>query len=464
MFTKDAPLRVAVVGAGPAGFYACEGLLRQQEIPVRVDLFDSLPTPYGLVRGGVAPDHPKIKSVSRLFDRTAEREGFRFFGNVCFGKDLLLADLLGCYHQLLFCCGCEGSRWSGIAGEQLAGCSGAAEFVGWYNGHPHHRHHTFDLSQVEAAVVIGNGNVALDVARILAKHPAELRSTDIAAHALQALQQSRLRTIYLVGRRGAAQAAFSNPELRQLGSLEHADLVVDPAQLELDPASQDFLAASGTPTPQRNLEWLQQHAKKPLRGCPRQLVLRFLRSPTAFLGEQRLEGVKLQHNVLAADENQQVRAQGLDVYETLPVQLALLAIGYRGSPLPDLPFDKASGTLVNQQGRVKSPADQGSLPGVYAAGWIKRGPSGVIGTNKVDALETVAAMLNDACQPQPHWASVSTAADAPIQLMREKGIRFVAFSEWQTLDALEIQRGQPDKVREKLVSIPAMIAALEQDG
>ncbi len=453
--TKENPLRVAVIGAGPSGFYASEALLRA-ELSVQVDLYDRLPTPYGLVRGGVAPDHPKIKSVSRLFDRTAERDEFRFFGNVCFGKDLSLADLFLCYHQILICCGCEQSRTLGIEGENLLGCHGASDFVGWYNGHPDHRWHDFPLEQVEAVAVIGNGNVALDVARILAKSTSELATTDIATHALSVLKRSRVRVIYVIGRRGPAQASFSNPELRSLAELSNADLEVDGSYTQLDAAN--LAGLKKEQNPRRNLEWLQQHAKKALVGHQRKVVLRFLCSPQAFLGKNQLEGIRLGHNRLATDGSGTVEA--LDSQEIIPLQLALMAVGYHGQPLADLPFDARSGTLPNLKGRV----EQGNRPlkAVYTAGWIKRGPSGVIGTNKLDAAETVTSMLEDAQQSNCNLPSSAPDQNSPLQLLKKKNIRFITFPEWQKLNTLECQRGQPQKSREKFVSVPEMLTALNK--
>lgn len=453
------PLRVAIFGSGPAGFYATEELLKDDSLQVSVDLFDRLPTPYGLVRGGVAPDHQKIKSVIRLYDRTAGRDGFRFFGNVTFGEDLTLAEVLAHYHQVLFTTGSETDRRMGIPGEDLPGSFPATVFVGWYNGHPDYRHYTFDLSG-ESVAVVGNGNVAMDVTRILAKPISELAKTDIADYALEALRHSNIKTIYLLGRRGPAQAAYTNPEIRELTQIEGCDLVIRPEELELDDLNREFLASVKEPTYRRNVEILTDHISKGEGTSPRQMRARFFVSPIEILGTERVEGLRLERNKLVKDESGTLRARGTGETEEIAVQMVFRSIGYKGVSMPDLPFDERSGIIPNVAGRVTQGAGGPPLPRIYVAGWIKRGPSGVIGTNKADAIGTVKCMRED-------LPALRTAADfrgdyeALPSLLQKKGVRFVTFEDWKHLDQIEVERGTPlGKPREKFYSIESMLEVL----
>lgn len=457
--SRPDPLRVAIFGSGPAGFYATEELLKQSAPPVRVDLFDRLPTPFGLVRGGVAPDHQKIKTVIKLYERTASRPGFRFFGNVTFGKDLLLEDVLAHYHQVIFCTGAETDRRMGIPGEDLPGSYPATQFVGWYNGHPDYRHHRFDLSTATQVAVIGNGNVAMDVARVLAKPVEELATTDIAGYALEALGKSRVREIYLLGRRGPAQAAFTNPEIRELCEIEGVDLVVRPEELELDPASEAFLAAADEPTYRRNVEILRGQISKGEGTQPRKIRARFFVSPVAVLGKERVEGLRLEINRLERDDKGNVKAVGTGKFEEITVQMVFRSIGYKGVAVTGLPFDDRAGVIPNAGGRVLDKPGGAVLPRLYVAGWIKRGPSGVVGTNKPDAIATVNLMLEDA----PALNGIQVKGDDTVaELLRMRGVRFVTFADWRRLDQMEVERGKTKgKPREKFTNIEEMLAALE---
>ncbi|HJQ50479.1 MAG TPA: FAD-dependent oxidoreductase, partial [Gaiellaceae bacterium] len=367
-------MRVAVVGSGPAGFYAA-GALLSADPPAEVDMIERLPTPWGLVRLGVAPDHPKLKSVSRAFERIAEQPGFRFLGNVEFGRDLEHADLVRLYDAVIYAVGAQTDRRLGIPGEDLPGSWAATEFVAWYNGHPDYQELAFDLS-VERVVVIGNGNVALDLARMLALTHDELEPTDATDASIEAIASSPIREIVVVGRRGPSQAAFTTPELQEMGELAGADVVVDASDLE-------GAQPSGT-NAERNVAVLKEFAARKPEGKPRRVVFRFFESPVAILGEERVEGVELVRNELDADE----RAVPTDEHETLQCGLVFRSVGYHGVELPGVPFDARSGIIPNEGGRVE--------PGVYCAGWIKRGPTGVIGTNKKDATETVELLLADA--------------------------------------------------------------------
>ncbi|HKA53910.1 MAG TPA: FAD-dependent oxidoreductase [Candidatus Binatia bacterium] len=452
------PWRVAVFGAGPAGFYAVDELLKHPG--VAVDLFDRLPTPYGLVRGGVAPDHQKIKAVIKQYEKTAARPGFRFFGNVTFGEDLSLDEVLAHYRQVLFTTGAESDRRMGIPGEDLPGSHPATIFVGWYNGHPDYRDLHFDLD-AECAAVIGNGNVAMDVTRILARSVDELAKTDIADYALEALRHSKIKEIYLLGRRGPAQAAFTNPEIRELAELAGADLVVRPEELELDEVNREFLALhAAEQTHQRNVDILRAQVAKGEGSQPRKVRARFFVSPVEVLGKGRVEGLRLEKNRLVKDENGVFKAQGTGVYEEIPCQLVFRSIGYKGHQLSGVPFDERNGIIPNRDGRVIDPATNAPVPRLYVAGWIKRGPSGVIGTNKPDASATVQAMLEDAAR---HAAGdgLSPDPDAIPALLAHKQVRAVTFTDWKRIDQIEIAAGKKrGKPREKLTTIAELLAAV----
>lgn len=452
----DNPLRVAVIGSGPAGFYAAGALLSDKELTVEVDLYDRLPTPFGLVRAGVAPDHPKIKSVTRVYEKTAANERFRFFGNVHVGRDLTHADLQRHYHAVVYSFGAETDRQLGIPGEDLPGSWAATELVAWYNGHPDHCDHEFDLS-CERVAVVGNGNVAIDVARMLVLPREELETTDTADHAIEALASSKVREVVILGRRGPAQAAFTNPELRELGELTDADVIVEP--FELDEHSARSIAGEGDITARRNVEILQELAAREPEGKPKRVVLRFLVSPVAIHGEGRVEQIELVHNRLEHGGEGQPRAQPTDEHETLDVGLVFRSIGYRGVPVEGVPFDEWKGTIPNEEGRVVDPHAQHPIAGVYVAGWIKRGPSGVIGTNKRDAQETVGHLLGDCAEgrlPEPE----RPARAAIEQLVRERSPDHVEYSGWQLIDAAERQAGEPHgRPRVKLTRVADMLDA-----
>jgi ferredoxin/flavodoxin---NADP+ reductase len=428
------PLRIAVVGSGPAGFYAA-GALLGGEMAVEVDMIERLPTPWGLVRLGVAPDHPKIKSVSRAFEKIAERPGFRFLGNVEIGRDLHHSDLVRLYDAVIYAVGAQTDRRMGIPGEDLPGSWPATAFVAWYNGHPDYQDLPFDLD-VERAVVIGNGNVAVDVARMLALTPEELAPTDTTDPAIDAIGSSPLREIVMLGRRGPVQGAFTTPELQELGELAGADVAVDPADLELDPASQAALA--GDTLAQRNVVVLREFAERVPAGKSRTLRLRFCVSPVAIIGEERVEAIEIVHNRLV-EENGRIVPVPTDERETIPCGLVLRSVGYRGVALPEVPFDESRGTIRNDRGRVLDESGA-SVAGVYCTGWIKRGPSGVIGTNKKDATETVELLLEDIAGGglSPGGAS---AGDVD-ELLDERGIARVVYEGWTAIDTHERARGE----------------------
>ena len=463
------PLRIAVVGSGPAGFYAAGHLLADSSERFEVDMFERLPTPWGLVRSGVAPDHPKIKSVTRIYERTAAHPRFRFFGNVTFGVHVSRADLLAHYHAIVYATGSPSDRPLGIPGEHLPGSHAATEFVGWYNGHPDHTDLEVNLLSAERALVIGNGNVALDVARMLVLAPSELAPTDTADHALDVLARSRVREVVVAGRRGPAQAAFTNPELRELGELADADIVVDPEELDSALAIPDAAAADDA-TSRRNVEILRSYASRPPAGRAKRIVLRFLLSPTSLLptgDDGRLSAVELVRNRLVPAPGGGLRAEPTSESETIPAGLVFRAIGYRGIPLPDVPFDERAGTIPHDRGRVLDQASGVPLPGEYVVGWIKRGPSGVIGTNKKDAQETVNAIFADL--PSGDGASGSGGAPAGHvpgsadpgtvdALLRDRQPDLVTYAGWESIDRHERALGEPSgRPRVKLTRLDDLL-------
>jgi ferredoxin--NADP+ reductase len=451
--TGQRPLRVAIVGSGPSGFYAASALLKS-EINVKVDMFDRLPAPYGLVRYGVAPDHAKIKNVINIYKKTAELEGFSFMGNVNVGHDISVVELKKYYDAILFSCGAETDRKLGIPGEDLAGSYTATEFVAWYNGHPDYRDRKFDLSG-EVAVIIGQGNVAMDVCRILCKTVDELKNTDIAQYALDALGKSNIKEVHMVGRRGPVQAAFTPVEIREFGELADCDPVIDPKDLEISEVSQAELDDPKNAQRRKNFEILKTLSSREASGKHKKFVVHFLKSPIELSGDGTLEKVILEKNALSGEAGKQ-KARGTGVKEELKCNILFRSVGYRGRPIDGVPFREDWGTFPNQEGRITE-NDQ-IVPGLYAAGWIKRGPSGVIGTNKPDSEETVAALFADLKKLIPCEQPDSAAI---LNFLSQKGVRVVSFDDWQKIDASEVERGQKiGKPREKYVSVDEMIGAL----
>ena len=458
MSLSPSSLRIAVVGSGPAGFYAAESL--QKSAPgIRIDMFDRLPTPFGLVRGGVAPDHPKIKSVARVFERIASQPGFRFFGNVNVGQDVTAEELRHHYDAVIYAYGAATDRHLGIPGEHLAGSHPATELVAWYNGHPDYAEVRFDLTQ-RAAAVVGIGNVAMDAVRILATAPDELATTDLAQHALEALRDASLTELHILARRGPVQAACTTPELRELGELDGVDVIVDPKDLELDPVSAAHLANEEDRTAHNNLAILRGWAERGSTGAPRRIVFHFCVSPTELLGEHRVSAIRLVRNRLVPDDHGSVQAVATDETKDLPVGLVFRSVGYRGTALPGLPFDARRGVIPNVTGRVVEGIDSATpVRGVYVAGWIKRGPQGVIGTNKSCAAETVDHLLADAVSGRLRAATgTSEEFDA---LVATRGIDVTTWSDWQALDRAEIERGKPaGRPREKIVDVAEMLSVV----
>jgi ferredoxin/flavodoxin---NADP+ reductase len=443
--------RVAIVGAGPAGAFAAACLLRARG-DARIDLFERLPTPWGLLRGGVAPDHQEIKRLEDTFDRQTLRRGCRFFGNVQIGVDVSHAELMEHYSAVVYATGAQTDKSLGVPGEDLPGSRAATEFVGWYNGHPDYRELEFDLS-AERAVVIGNGNVAADVTRMLTLSPAELERTDVADHALEALRESRIREVVVLGRRGPAQAAFTSAELRELGRLDGVDVRVDPADAELDPVSREWLSEDGTFTARKNVELLREFAgRAPRADAARRIELRFLRSPVEIRGNGAVEAVDVCRNEIARGDDGSLRARPVgEEIETIECGLVLRSVGYRAVPLPDVPFEERRFVLPNERGRVHTPDGQ-PLRGVYAVGWIKRGPTGILGTNKRDAEETVSCLVEDLRAnalpkpPKPDREQIDA-------LLAERDLDLVTLDGWRAIDGYELERGQAEeRPRVKLAS------------
>jgi len=443
------PLRIAIVGSGPAGFYAAEQLLSARDVDARVDMFERLPVPWGLVRFGVAPDHPKIKAVTRRYEKTARLDGFRFFGNVEVGRDVNVEELKAHYHAVVYAFGAAGDRKLGIPGEELPGSHSSTEFVAWYNGHPDYCDHEFDLT-ARTAVVVGNGNVALDVARMLALPRETLAQTDVADHALEALAASSVEEVVVLGRRGPAQAAFTTPELIELSELADADVIVDPGDMELDDASARMVEDADAQV-KKKIEVLHGYAASEPHGHERRIVLRFYASPLEIVGAERVEGVRVGRTELVEQEDGSLRAVITEAEETIPAQLVFRSVGYRGVPIEGVPFDERSATIPNDHGRVLDGPGGAQRPGEYVSGWIKRGPSGIIGTNKKDSQDTVDSLLADATAgklPQPAVED----PDAIEALLTERKPDHVTYDHWQAIDEAERSAGEPHgRPRVKLV-------------
>ena len=453
-------LRVAVIGSGPAGFFTVQHLFEAPDLTIECDVFDRLPTPFGLVRLGVAPDHQKIKTVVKVYHKLAADPKFRFFGSVEYGKDVSLTDLRTHYHAIVFTTGAQADRRMNIPGEDLAGSHAATEFVAWYNGHPDYSDHQFDLSH-PTAVVVGVGNVAVDVARILAATVEELQTTDITDYTLEALRNSRVKQIYMLGRRGPAQAAFSNPEISELGELADAEVRTLADELVVDEESQ--AAALENRTLARKLEILRGYAVSGPPVKSRRIILRFLTSPVELLSddEGRVRGVRTVRNELYSDSQGRIRSRPTDEVETIEAGLVLRSVGYKGIPLAELPFLDDRGIVPNDGGRVVDPLTDRALPGIYVSGWIKRGPYGVIGTNKADAKETVANLIAD-LQDSAFLNPCNAEPESMESLLKERGVRYVSYEEWEDIDRLEMAMGMPgQRPRVKFTSRGEIFEALD---
>lgn len=445
------PIHVAIVGAGPSGFYAAEALIRSA-VPVRVDMIERLPTPFGLVRSGVAPDHPKLKQPTMVYERIARMPAFNFLGHVNVGRDVTVAELRATHHAVLFACGAETDRRMGIPGENLIGSHTATEFVGWFNGHPAYRDRMFDLQQ-EVVAIVGQGNVAADVCRILAKPADELRNTDIAEHALDALAHSNVREIHVIGRRGPVQAKFTTKELRELGEIPGCATLVDSADLLLNAESETELIDRNNFNGPSNIELFRAFAgRKPTAG-QRVIRFRFHLSPVALIGDDHVKKLILTRNCLEGPPFAQI-ARPINESVELDCGLVFRSIGYRGVAIPGLPFDDTLGTVPHKAGRVLS--GSATLPGLYVTGWLKRGPTGIIGTNRADSVETVESLLADLSKD---CNEERRGAEALGELLERRRVRVFNYRDWSMLDTAEISRGKlKGKPREKFTRIDEMLS------
>jgi ferredoxin--NADP+ reductase len=430
---------VAIVGSGPSGYFAAASLLKfadaqGAENDVRVDMLEMLPTPWGLVRSGVAPDHPKIKSISAQFDKTASDPRFRFFGNIVVGEHVQAAELAERYDAVIYAVGAQSDRSLGIPGEDLPGSVAAVDFVGWYNAHPHFGEMAPDISSGRA-VVVGNGNVALDVARILVTDPDVLASTDIADHALESLHDRGVEEVLIIGRRGPLQAPFTTLELRELGDLEglgDVDVIVDPAEFA-DISEADLEAASKTV--RNNIKVLRKYAEQQPRGAKRRIVFRFRTSPIEIKGDGKVESIVLGRNELVND-NGRIVAKDTGEREEVPAQLVVRAVGYRGVPTPGLPFDERNGTIPHTDGRIEGSRNE------YVVGWIKRGPTGVIGSNKKDSQDTVDTLISDLSAAKLTDVD-EDYSDKLVEWLLSRQPKLVTDDHWKLIDEHERTAGEP---------------------
>jgi ferredoxin--NADP+ reductase len=458
--TSVRPLRIAIIGAGPAGFFAAEKLLKQPDIVLSIDIFNRFPTPFGLVRDGVAPDHQSIKAVVRVFDKVLADPRVHFFGNVTYGVDIHHKELKQFYDQIIYAVGAQADRRMGIPGEELPNTFPALSFVGWYNGHPDYRDLPIDLSGARA-VVVGNGNVAMDVTRMLVMSPDALLKTDIADHALEKLRESKIREVVLLGRRSAAQAAFTTPEIKELGKLEGVDVIVDPHNIELDPTS--LVEIEEDRTAKANLECLYEYATRREQTASRRIIMRFLASPVEIVGvNERMTGVKIERNELFMDSNGGLRSKGTGTFELIEAGLVLRSIGYRSVPIEGVPFDHATSTINNIAGQVVHPNTGEVIPGEYVVGWAKRGPTGLIGNNKPDSAASVEAMLADL--PMLHGIGDDHRdLSQVVAFLRERGIDYVTYQDWKMLDQYEVACGvRQGRPRVKVTTVPDMMAIIQQ--
>ena len=445
--------RIAIIGSGPAGFFAADHLFKNSNLNIEIDMYDKLPTPFGLVRSGVAPDHQKIKTVTKVYDKIAGNPKFRFYGLIEFGNHITFEDLKKHYHQILFATGAQTDRRMNIPGEDLKRSHTATEFVAWYNGHPDFIGLEFDPS-VEKIAIIGIGNVAVDVARILCRSENELSKTDITDYAFEKLKNSNLKEIYMIGRRGPAQAAFTNPEIKELGNLEIADVLTFKEEVELDDLTTRYLLDNPDRSTEKKVEMLKEFSNNS-RTKKKCLTIRFLLSPIKLLsdGNGNVKGLRLVKNRLYKSGDGSLRARASDEYETLNVDMVFRSIGYQGIPLPGIPFNENRGIIPNKKGRVTDQEGNKILTGLYATGWIKRGPTGVIGTNKKDSGETVSLMIKD-IHNNKTFQPESLGADKIEALIKEKNSEYINYEDWLKINREEIKRGEKQgKPRVKFTKI-----------
>jgi len=452
--TNERPLRVAIVGAGPSGFYVADDLLKQ-ELRIKVDIYEKLPAPFGLVRYGVAPDHEKIKKVIKIFEKIASNPRLSFLGHVTVGRDISVEELRKFYDAVIFCQGAEADRNLGIRGESLQGSYTATQFIGWYNGHPHYKDCQFDFFH-EVAVIIGQGNVAMDIARILNSTQEELSKTDITKKALEALAESKLKEVHIYGRRGPIQAAFTPNEIKELGQMADCYPVVDLKDLELSQESRNEIHGVVNSYRQKNYEILQSYANLPYDSRKRKIFFHFLRTPVEIVGSNKVEKVRFEINELVPEAGQQT-VRGTGQFEEIPCGLFFTSIGYAGVPILGVPFSPSKGIIPNRLGRVLN--GQRAISGWYVSGWIGHGASGVIGTNKIRAEETVRALIEDSRDLVP---CENPSTQAVKKLLKSRNIEPVTFIDWKNIDAYEIMLGlRSGKPREKLTDIDQMLSVAQ---
>lgn len=453
-------VKIAIIGSGPSGFYAAKAItsfLKEQK--VQIDIYDRLPTPFGLLRGGVAPDHQNIKRIAQSYSRQLTDYRIRFVGNVCLGKDVSNEELCAHYHATIYATGNESARKLGISGEELNGVHSATEFVYWYNGHPNYRDHQFRIQDGRRIMVVGNGNVSIDVARILAKRPKDLGDSDITTYALKALQSSPLEELIILGRRGPAQSAFSPKEIQELSKLDGSTLLV--SQRDIDQGTEKntmaWLGSNAPLTAKKNLAFLKEHVSEE-KGEGRVIRCSFFVSPVEFYGENgNLTQVKLRRNILV-EHNGRLSSKATDEEWIEDVQLVFYAIGYRGVAIPGVPFDDWKGIIPNQGGRVIDPETKALISGLYVVGWAKRGPTGLIGTNRSDAEATVEKLISDL----PTLMEKELENADLVASLKSKGVRVVNTLDWFALDAEEIRRGEEQgKIREKFTRVDDMLEFLD---
>ena len=433
-------VRVAIVGSGPSGFYTADALIKSG-VDCEIDVIDRLPTPFGLIRAGVAPDHQKTKNVSRAYEKTALNDSVAYFGNVDVGKDVGIEDLKGLYDAVVLAIGSPYDRKLGVPGEDKKGVFGSADFVGWYNGHPDFRDLEPDLN-TKAVVVIGNGNVAIDCARVLVKTPDEMSTTDIATHAADAIHAAPLEDVYMVGRRGPVEAKFTNVELREMGELQECTPIIDAAKIPGDVPAEEEMSDRDRRLKDKNLGTLRSFVDAEPAGRKRRVHFQFYASPVEILGEDMVKGIRLEKT-----EVRDGRAVGTGETYDIPCGIVIPAIGYQGQPLDGVPFDERNGVIQNDEGRVSE--------GVYAVGWIRRGPTGVIGTNKHDG-DAASRQIQEDC------TDGGKAGRAGLKdLLTEKSVRWVDYSDWQKIDEAEKSTASKGAPRRKLTRIPEMLAALD---
>lgn len=438
-------MKIAIVGSGPSGFYAADSLLNA-EAGMSVDMFEKLPVPFGLVRSGVAPDHPKLKSVISQYEEVAANKSFRFFGNVNIGEDITIDELREAYSAVIIASGAQADRALGIPGEDLAGSHSARSFVNWYNGHPDFREESFDLSS-EVAVIVGLGNVAMDVCRILLKPVDELRKTDIADHALEALASSKVREVHIIGRRGPAQMKISYKEMCEIAALKNCTVNVADNGLALNAASKTEIESRSNRENSFNLKLLEAQADKSKDDSSRQCVFHFLKRPVQLLGDTQVSAVQLGRNQLTGEAFAQSIVESSEL-EQISSGLVFRSVGYKSLPMPGVDFNDDKHCISHTNGRVR--------PGLYCTGWIKRGPSGVIGTNRADSMETVASLLEDVSSLP---ATNERAIHDLVRSLNNRVSKVVSYPDWQKIDAKEKALGEPySRPRQKLVSVDDMLA------